>query len=186
VGLQMRLPWAQAEVTGNVFVGSASTDLVSTGGAAVNYQWRGNTYYRDSTASAWFQNDVAYDFAAWKSQTGLGSSDQAIPTGPSTTQVVVRPNKYETGRAFVAVYNFALQAVVDVDLSQVLTPGTSFQVRNVQDVFGTPVVSGTYAGGTVSVPMGGVQPPVPIGGAPRLAPKTGPAFDVFLVTSPGR
>src|SRR4029079_5473122 len=48
VGLQMHLPWAQAEVKGNVLVGSHSTDIVSTGGNEANYQWAGNTYYRDS------------------------------------------------------------------------------------------------------------------------------------------
>ncbi len=184
VGLQMRLPWAHAEVQGNVFVGGDSTDLVATGGGAVNYQWGDNTYYRDSTAPAWRHDDVEYDFAEWKSLTGLGGSDQVITTGPTTARVVVRPNKYEAGRAFVVVYNFALLPAVDVDLSPVLTPGKTFAIRNAQDVFGSPVVSGTYAGGTVAVPMGGVQPPVPLGRPTRSPPKTGPAFDVFLVTSP--
>lgn len=185
VGLQMRLQWSQAEVKSNVLIGDASTDVVWTGGSEAGYQWGGNTYYRDSMASAWLQNDVPYVYAGWKSATGLGGSDQPIATGPSATKVVVLPNKYETGRAFIAVYNFALQAAVDVDLSGVLTPATKFEIHNVQDVFGTPLVSGTYAGGTVSIPMGGVQPPAPIGRPTRQPPKTGPSFDVFLVTSPG-
>lgn len=184
-GLEMRLQWSQAEVKGNVLVGDASTDVVSTGGSEGGYQWAGNTYYRDSTASAWLQNDVPYTYAGWKSATGLGGSDQAIAAGLSTTKVVVLPNKYEAGRAFIVVYNFALQAAVDVDLSGVLMTAHKFEIRNVQDAFGTPLVSGTYAGGTVSIPMAGVQPPIPIGRSTRQAPKTGPSFDVFLVTSPG-
>jgi len=186
VGLQMHLPWAQAEVKGNVLVGSHSTDIVSTGGNEANYQWAGNTYYRDSTASAWLQDDKAYDFAGWKSATGLGGSDQAIAAGPSTTKVILLPNKYEAGRAFIVVYNLGLQATVDVDLSGVLTPASQFEIHNVQDVFGSAVVSGTYAGGTVSIAMGGVQPPVPIGRSARQPPRTGPSFDVFLVTSSSR
>ena len=69
----------------------------------------------------------------------LGASDQVVATGPSTTKAFVRPNKYQAGRAFIVVYNFALQATVDVDLSNVLTPGNHFEIRNVQDVFGVPV-----------------------------------------------
>jgi hypothetical protein len=180
----MRLQWSQAEVKGNVLIGDASTAVVSTGGNEAGYQWGGNTYYRDSTASAWLQNDVPYTYAGWKSATGLGGSDQVVTSGPSTTKVVVLPNKYEAGRAFIVVYNFPLQAAVNVDLSGVLTTAHAFEIRNVQDVFGTPVVSGTYAGGTVSIPMGGIQPPVPIGRSTRQPPKTGPSFDVFLVTSP--
>jgi len=53
-------------------------------------------------------------------------------------------------------------------------------VRNVQDVFGAPVASGTY-GGPISVPMNGVAPPVPAGMGSSLAPRTGPYFDTFLV-----
>ena len=181
-GLQMRLQWAQAEVKGNVLIGN-SVSVVETGGNEASYLWGGNTYYGDSTTSAWLQNDVAHDFTGWKNATGLGGSDQVITTLPSTTKVVLLPNKYEAGRAFIVVYNFGSQASVNVDLSTVLTASKPFAIRNVQDVFGTPVVSGTYAGGAVSIPMGGVQPPVPLGRATVAPPKTGPAFDVFLVTT---
>ena len=52
-----------------------------------------------------------------------------------------------------------------------------------QDVFGAPVLSGTYGGGFVAIPMSGVTPPTPIGGSPRPPIKTGPNFDAFVVTS---
>ena len=181
-GLQMRLQWAQAEVRGNTFSGSSST-VVETGGNESSYLWGGNAYYGDSTAPAWLQNGVTHDFAGWKAATGLGGTDQVIATAPATTRVFVLPNRHEAGRAFVVVYNFGLQASVNVDLSGVLTVTKPFAIRNVQDVFGTPVVSGTYSGGTVSIPMGGVQPPVPLGRSTVAPPQTGPAFDVFLVTT---
>jgi hypothetical protein len=63
----------------------------------------------------------------------------------------------------------------------VLRVGDRYEVRSVQNLVGTPVVSGTYGGGTINIPMLPVTPPVPIGGSSVTAVLTGPAFDVFLV-----
>ena len=182
-GLEMRLRWTRAEVKRNVFVGGPTTAMVSTGGSVAGYQWDGNVWYRDPTAAAWRHDDTDYSFDAWRSATRLGGTDQAIAVAPAATQVFVRQNKYESGRAFIVVYNFASDSVVDVDLSSVLRPGGHFEIRNVQAVFGPAVVAGTYAGGEVAIPMSGVEAPVPIGRPTRQAPKTGPRFDVFLVIS---
>lgn len=181
--LEMRLQWKRADVTNNSFVGDPTAVMVSTGGDARGYTWTHNTWYRDSTAPAWKHDDGGFDFAAWRKRTGLGASDQ-VTAAPTATKVVVLPNKYEAGRAFVVIYNFALRPSVDVDLSSVLHPGGRFEIRNVQDLFGPPVVAGTYSGGTVSIPMTGVEPPQPLGRPTLPAPRTGPRFDVFLVTSP--
>ena len=94
----------------------------------------------------------------------------------------VRPNKYERGRAHVVVYNWTRQASVTVDLSGVLTAGDRFEIHNVQRLYGSPVVSGTYAGGTVQIPMDGVSPPPRIGRTTPTPPVTGPHFDTFVVT----
>jgi hypothetical protein len=97
----------------------------------------------------------------------------------------VRPNKYERGRAHIVIYNWGRQAAVAVDVSAALRVGDRYEVRNVQDTFGAPVAGGTYAGGTISLPMAGVAPPAAIGRTtPRQAPQTGPEFDVFLLTKP--
>lgn len=185
LGIEMQYQWASATVHNNTIVGDGATRVVHTGGPTPGiYDWSGNTYYRDPGAAAWQQNDTGYTFDAWKTVTGLGGSDAAAAGAPGATQVFVRPNQYEVGRAFVVIYNFAGQNPVSVDLSGVLPPGYHYEIRNVQDVFGAPVVSGTYSGATVAIPMGGVQPPRPIGRVtPAQAPRTGPDFDVFLVTS---
>jgi hypothetical protein len=185
LGLEMQYQWASATIRNNTFVGGAATDVVRTGGPTPGiYDWGGNTYYRDPGATAWQQNGTPYAFDPWRTATGLGATDVATATAPATTRVFVRSNIYEPGRAFVVVYNFAHLNPVSVDLSGVLTPGAHYEIRNVQDVYGTPVASGTYGGGAVGIPMNGVAPPRPIGRtAPAQAPKTGPDFDVFLVTS---
>jgi hypothetical protein len=119
--------------------------------------------------------------ASWKSATGLGASDAAQSTTPSAPTVVVRPNSYEAGRAHVVVYNWTLQGSVSVDLSGVLAPGDAYEIRNVQDLFGSPVTSGTYGGGAVMLPMAGISPPPRIGRSTPTPPRTGPHFNTFLV-----
>jgi hypothetical protein len=97
--------------------------------------------------------------------------------------VVVRPNTYEPGRANIIVYNWGNQASVAVNVGGVISTGNQYEVRNVQNLFGAPVASGTYNGsGTITVPLGGVNATPPIGGSPNAPVHTGPAFDVFLLT----
>jgi hypothetical protein len=68
-----------------------------------------------------------------------------------------------------------------VDLSSVLTVGTAYEIRNVQNYFGTPVLTGTYAGGTVSIPMAASSVETPAGAA---APNpTGPEFNAFVIVT---
>jgi len=111
------------------------------------------------------------------------SGNTVLAAGPAARQtaVFVRPNVYEAGRATVTVYNWSRLGAVSVDLSGIVPVGARYEVRNVQDLFGAPVASGTYAG-AISIPMGGVPAPTPIGLAISRAPRTGPYFDVFIVT----
>lgn len=171
--------WSQLTVKGNQLLGTSHVvqlkDTTVTG-----YQWTANSFYRDPLAPAWQYKGTDYAFAAWKVTSGLGLSDLVVPSAVAT-QVFVRPNGYEPGRATVVVYNWGRHGSVSVDLGGVLSTGDSYEVRNVQDLFGAAVASGTANGGPVNIPMGGVQPPTPIGGAAHQPPRTGPDFDVFIV-----
>lgn len=100
---------------------------------------------------------------------------------PTTTKVVVRPNLYDKGRAHVTVINWGKDRAASVDVSGVLAPGDRYEVRNVQDLFGAAVTSGTVSGSTISIPLRGVEPPTPVGLTRSSAPRSGPAFDVFLI-----
>ena len=173
--------WSSAVVQGNT-IGGAS-DVVSLMDAPSSYSWSGNTYYRSATAAAWRDASGSdLTLANWQHATGLGASDHVEGTVPATTEVFVKPNKYEAGRAYVVVYNWGHNSSVSADLSGVLRSGQRYEVRNVQDIFGAPVASGTYSGGGITLPMHGVTPPAPIGRSTRTPPKTGPNFDTFVVT----
>lgn len=186
VGLEMSEPWSQATVTGNVVAGSR--DLVSLGGEGLanRYRWSGNTWALGGGAKGWRYETSAYGWDEWRERTGLGASDSVLPSLPTATRVFVRPNKYEPGRAHIVVYNWGRESAVAVDLAGVLRTGDRYEVRNVQDLFGAPVVSGEYRGAPIRIPMTGVTPPAPQGRVLRTAPRTGPAFDAFVVTRPAR
>src|SRR5262249_4276111 len=98
---------------------------------------------------------------------------------PTGVQVFVRPSPYEAGRANITVFNWPNQSSVSVDLSSFLSTGTAYEIRNAQDFFGAPVLTGTYNGGSVSLPMTGLSVASPIGWGAPVA--TGPEFNVFVV-----
>lgn len=172
--------WSSAVVQNNVIGGSS--DIVNLNDSPVGYSWSGNTYYRAASATAWRDaSGTDRTLADWQRATGLGSSDQIVAEVPTSTKVFVKPNKYEPGRATVVVYNWGHAASASADLSGVLRNGQRYEVRNVQNMFGAPVASGTYSGGALTLPMTGVNPPTRMGRTTPTPPKTGPKFDTFVV-----
>jgi uncharacterized protein YjdB len=175
--------WQTADIRDNTIGGTSQmVDLrdVST----IGQSWSNNRYYRLPTAMAWRFGGGLSPLLGWQQATGLGLTDVALSATPPAPTVFVRPNRYEAGRAHVVIYNWTGQSSVSVDLSGVLAVGRPYEIRNVQALFGAPVATGTYLGGSISIPMTGVAPPTPIGRTTRTPPRTGPAFDTFLVTQP--
>jgi hypothetical protein len=110
------------------------------------------------------------------------TTNRVLAAPPPQAAVFVRPNAYEAGRANIVVYNWSRQDTVPVTLTGVLRRGDRYAVYNVQDFFGAPVAGGVYAGEVVRIPLHGVPPPAPIGGAPQRPPPTDATFGVFIVT----
>jgi hypothetical protein len=96
------------------------------------------------------------------------------------TRVFVRPNRYEAGRANLVVYNWDKLSTVAVDVNSVLAVGTRYEVRNIEDYFAPPVLSGTFDGQPLSLPMTGLTVASPTA-AMLTPPPTGPAFNVFVL-----
>jgi hypothetical protein len=98
---------------------------------------------------------------------------------PTGIRIFIRPNTYEAGRANITIYNWDLVSTVGIDLSSILSPGDDYEIRNAQDYFAAPVVSGTYDGSPLVLPMTGLSVAPPVG---WLTPQaTGPEFNVFVV-----
>ena len=173
--------WSQATLSGNELVGSshmvALRDSTLTG-----YTWSGTHHFRDPLSTSWRFLGVSYPWLVWQATTGLGLSDLATSGTPSAAEVFVRPNPYEAGRANIVVYNWDRRGSVLLDLTGILPAGARYEIRNVQSLFSAPVTSGTYGGGSISLPLGAVPPPTPIGLSSSPAPGTGADFHVFVLT----
>lgn len=102
-------------------------------------------------------------------------------TRPTGTRLFVRANEYEPGRAHIAVFNWDRQGSVPVDLSAVLRPGQAFQIRDLQNPLGSPVVAGVFSGQPLNLPLNLTLVASPIG-EPGVSPRHSPSeFGTFLV-----
>jgi hypothetical protein len=106
-----------------------------------------------------------------------------VPSRPSSNWVIVRPNKYEPGRANIVVYNWVNTPTVNVDVSGVLATGDHFEVRDAQNFYGPPVLTGTYGGGSLALPMISASMAIPVAVPQgRSAPShTSSEFGVFVL-----
>ena len=99
---------------------------------------------------------------------------------PGGVNVFVRPNRYEAGRANFAIYNWDLKDSANVDVGEVLNSGDHYEVRDAQNYFGEPVLTGVYDGQPIRLPMGARAPSQPIG--LPTPPSSGPEFQVFVLS----
>ena len=151
-----------ATVTGNYFVSQDALILVNCG---TGLSLTGNSFY--SSISGFTQPQYP--------------SNTYYSSRPSGTRVVVRPNQYDASRANITIYNWGNLSSVSVDLSGMLSVGSYFEIHNAQNFYGAPVVTGTYSGGSVSIPMSGLSVASPIGW--NAPPAVGPEFGAFVLTT---
>jgi len=155
--------------------GVGVNNAVITGNYVVNSE---NAYFSPLNTNVTMTGNSFYTPVDSSTQT-LFSSNIYSSSRPTTAQIFIRPNQYEPGRAHITVVNWGNAASVSVNLSSLLAAGASYEIRNAQNFFASPVLSGIYSGGSVSLPMTGLSPATPYGySAP---PATGPQFEVFVV-----
>jgi hypothetical protein len=110
-----------------------------------------------------------------------GNTYIAPGSRPSGQEVVVRPNAYEAGRAHIAVLNWSRASSVAVDLSGVLSAGNTYEIRDAQNYFGPAVVSGTYDGSLVNIPMNLTAIASPVGLVSKLPVHTSNEIGFFVL-----
>jgi hypothetical protein len=157
--LELR-PWCrQGTIVDNYMVGGTAATVYCTGTVVTGNVWIGATEFGEP----YLQNTT-------------------ITGRPTGTRVFIRPNKYEPGRANVAIYNWDLSPSLSIDLAPArLAIGQRFEIRDAQNIFAPPVVSGTYSGERVTVPMSSLTAATPVGNVPVKPGHTGPEFGTFVI-----
>ena len=118
----------------------------------------------------------------------LGGND--FSSEPSSgKKIFYIKNAYDPRRGRITIFNFDRDAKVAVDLSKLMKVGSAYRVHSVFDLYGEPLISGVYNGGTINIPMGTVSPPQPYGleGAINASEGDDPKelFGVFIITHAG-
>jgi len=189
--LQIVNPWNSIVITNCTFrvpVTPLHNRLVDTvpdiDTAAIVWNW--NTYHAATTSAGFAINGVGFfTLSQWQSSKGRDLNSTLITNAPSQTDIFVRTNEYEAGRANIIVYNWGLSNVVNVDLSGLVPTRQHYVVQNVQDYFGAPVWSGVYDGGTIALPMTNLVSSPPMYWATNTEP-TWPEFAVFVIEQSGQ
>lgn len=104
----------------------------------------------------------AYTKKAWVEEFPFDRTSTYVDTPPTGQHIVLKVNRYDSRRAHVIIYNWDQASAITVDVGAFLNPGDTYELRNVQDYFGD-VITGTYAGGGLQVPMTGRTRVKPIG-----------------------
>lgn len=176
--------WQDVTVTGNTFYGTDGFIglMTSRNDRPHPYIWDRNTYigtgWRGSSDMFWV-NGTALTFNDWKRVTSVDQNSAYSPGRPKGTKVFVRHNSFEPRVAHIVVYNWDLNKDVDVDLSSELRVGDVYEIRNVEDYFGNPVLTSTFDGHPVKLSMTNLKVEAPVGAASPES--TAPEFGVFVV-----
>ena len=140
--------------------------------------WDNNLYTADSSTYSFKYNGTMLDNTGWKAKGFDAHSTFNTAVTWKGSRIFVEANTYEPGRGHIVVFNWDLKPSVTVDLTGLLEVGQSFEVRNANDFFGQPVLTGTY-NGPVTLPTTGLTVAKPYGIDTPVA--TGPEFAAYVV-----
>jgi hypothetical protein len=177
--------WKKITVSNNTLIGdNGLVQIAEMKEPVSSASWNHNNYFDTKPVSndpAFVRDGQRLNFVEWRRSTADEASTYKA-VRPARPQVFVVPNRYESGRAHVVVYNWTHAKQVSVDVSSVLTSGMPYELRNVQNYFGQPVLRGTYTGLLLDIPMTRPAnvPPVGWSDDPR---STGDDFAVFVLAS---
>ncbi len=189
--------WYKTEVTNNTVAANVQSVLIqlvlpetSLGVKFSDYTINNNTYYTATPASTSFMyqyentGDTKVAFTQWQSNTGFDRNSTYTTSLPPLNWIEIKPNKYEQGRAHVAVYNFQNKTTETIDVSSFMPVGSEYVVYDVQNLFGQPLRQGTLTGRTIDVPLNNTAFKKPFGNVVNGNIKHTPSeFNVFLIRS---
>ena len=166
---------SQILVEGNYFTGGANAMEMRS--MCENVTVRNNTFWTEddgmvavSTAPPAklrfehnrYIDNGHFDLKQFRASINSGETDSLVPgkaNRPADNAVFLRVNRFEKRRVHLVVYNWRLSTTVDLDLSGVLQQGQRYHIVEVHDLWGAPVLSGTYDGKPVALSWQGHYAP---------------------------
>lgn len=160
--------WQSLNVRSNTFVTSTRTNYDNGAQAALisanfstnvndSHVINNNTYMGGGTLLSPFrlQNGIGVvPFSKWQDLTGWDKASAYSSSYPTTNFWALRANKYERGRAHIAVFNWERADNIIVDISNAgLTNFQAFEIRDVQNFHSTPIVRGRFLSGRPSISL---------------------------------
>jgi hypothetical protein len=177
------MTWTRPQTAPNIWGPTVKATYFGTGNTYAAPGWT-------STTKIWNESGVGdYNLSEWIALTGIDANAviRNTTTNPYTSPIIdYKPNQFEPGRGFIAVFNPQALVSVTLNLSSFgLANGQPFSIYDVQNPFGSPLATGIYNSSSpnISVSMTGtiVRAPVgysPVGGA---ASKTSSEFKTFML-----
>jgi hypothetical protein len=179
--------WKTITATGNEFRGDDSLVLLEPPDDAdlSQLRWSDNRYHssRQKYTPLTFRRGaevIAANWSDWQ-KARLDQDGQYQEGEQRGTEVFVRPNPYERGRAHVVIYNWDRRESVEADVSQVLSAGARYCLVDAQNFYGEPILEGAYDGKPLRIPMQPRRAPPTIGKEDFTPPTIGPEFAAFVL-----
>ncbi|MBN2583936.1 MAG: right-handed parallel beta-helix repeat-containing protein [Planctomycetes bacterium] len=190
IGSMQVLKFRTLEVSGNLFACVLTMVHLHTEEKTerLEYHWDRNRYH--FVEGAWFpmayyrgEHGGGLDVAEWRRKTGLDRASFIKNDLPHGVEVFVRPNRYEEGRAHVAIVNWDRAPQVEVDLAAVARPGHRYRIVSARDYYGPAVAEGRWEPGQkkVTLAMPGPPPAAPVGDVSSPPPEADSGFACFVV-----
>jgi hypothetical protein len=182
-GVQVKL-WKNFAFAANTLIAPASLISLEIPPDALRTGLNLNTYCSADLKPFTITKDgktTAFNWDEWRKKNPFDKDSHFLLGKPTGVHVFFRPNKYEDGRAHIIVYNWDQKQSVSVDLNAALQKGMNYKIVSAQDPFGQPLLTGTWEGQPVEIPLKPVPATQPIGLPDFHAPVTEPTFAVFLL-----
>lgn len=176
--------WKSVQARGNTIITSGKSVEIKTPAKAdiSSYQFAANVYLNTKTNNPVFIfNENKINFDEWQRKMKFDSASSNALQVNLNPRIFINLNKYDNSRADVTIYNHNKSKNVSLDLNNFLTRGETFEIRNAQDYFGQPVLSGTYNGLPLQISLKSKNVTAPIGKTEMTPPHTEEDFAVFVV-----
>lgn len=189
-GIMQGAAWTSAVVTNNTLIHTKTGQMFILGtepycNVPTGWTVNRNTYVVPNASAQLFRDEgcAFYTLATWRTHTGWELNSTVTAPLPTTNMTVLQPNLYDTNRAHLLVYNWALSNNVMVSVSTIGWGSTaSVRVRNAQDYW-NDIRTNTLPGNNILLPMQASAHTValPYGSTTASGSPSFPKFGAFIL-----